>query len=268
MCSSAPYYQFYEQNECAPINVGVGLSLSLSCSGLGVTFKYYSDNSCKTPLKNVTVTGHSTCSSDEIDSCIAASSSSSSKSSCFAGSETVQMETGDIKLISEVIVGDRVLAADSTGALLYSTVVYLPHQKNDVVTNFVQITTESGRTVKMTPSHLLWVEQCGLSAASGSLMAAGSVQKGVCVRTVSGQERVQTVQEVKARGVYTLVTQEAYVVVSGVVASPFEKNHFVANMYYNLHRMLYSLAPSLMASPTWLVTAQSVLEYGLLALSM
>ena len=60
------------------------------------------------------------------------------------------MESGDIKLISEVVVGDRVLAADSAGSLLYSTVVYLPHQKNDVSTNFVQVTTEFGRTVNMT----------------------------------------------------------------------------------------------------------------------
>jgi hypothetical protein len=36
-----------------------------------------------------------------------------STKSCFAGSETVIMESGDMKAVSEVQIGDRVLAADA-----------------------------------------------------------------------------------------------------------------------------------------------------------
>ena len=48
---------------------------------------------------------------------------SSSKSSadklkaCFAGSETLYMESGDVKAISDVRVGDRVLSADAGGRI-------------------------------------------------------------------------------------------------------------------------------------------------------
>ena len=43
-------------------------------------------------------------------------------SSCFAGSETVTLESGDVKSISEVKVGDRVLAASATGKTSFSDV--------------------------------------------------------------------------------------------------------------------------------------------------
>jgi hypothetical protein len=37
-------------------------------------------------------------------------------------------------------------------------------------------------------------------------------------------------------------TQE-FVVINGIVASPFAKNHFVANIFYNLHRAIYATFP-------------------------
>ena len=42
--------------------------------------------------------------------------------SCFAGSETVRMESGEIKLISQVVVGDSVQSSDVWGKISYSEV--------------------------------------------------------------------------------------------------------------------------------------------------
>ena len=54
---------------------------------------------------------------------VAASPSSGiSSSSCFAGDETVSLESGDMKTISEVRVGDRVLAATAGGDQVFSEV--------------------------------------------------------------------------------------------------------------------------------------------------
>jgi hypothetical protein len=36
------------------------------------------------------------------------------------------------------------------------------------------------------------------------------------------------------------------VVVNGIIASPFAVNHMMANMYYDMHRFLYSSAPVLL----------------------
>ena len=41
---------------------------------------------------------------------------------CFAGTETVQLESGDIKAIADVRVGDRVLSASTAGTTSYSEV--------------------------------------------------------------------------------------------------------------------------------------------------
>jgi Hint module len=41
---------------------------------------------------------------------------------CFAGTETVQLESGGIKAIADIVVGDRVLAASALGKASYSEV--------------------------------------------------------------------------------------------------------------------------------------------------
>lgn len=48
---------------------------------------------------------------------------------------------------------------------------------------------------------------------------------------------------------FFLFTQE-FLVVSGFIASPFGKNHMLANMYYNMHRMVYAVAPWILSHPT------------------
>ena len=44
------------------------------------------------------------------------------KSTCFAGSETLLLESGISRPISEIIVGDRILAADSMGRTAFTEV--------------------------------------------------------------------------------------------------------------------------------------------------
>jgi Hint module len=49
-------------------------------------------------------------------------SASSSTKACFSGSETVTLESGGSKVLSEVVLGDRVLTSDVAGDLSYSEV--------------------------------------------------------------------------------------------------------------------------------------------------
>ena len=90
-----------------------------------------------------------------------------------------------------------------------------------------------------------------------SLVAASAVQAGDCLRTVDGAEKVVSVSVVEGQGVYSLVTKEEFVVVNGVVASPFAGNHAAAHAFYNIHRMLYSLPPAVLASG-WVKAANEV----------
>ena len=97
------------------------------------------------------------------------------------------MESGKSKFISEVSVGDRILAANAAGSMSFSTVIAVPHGKNSIVTDFNQISTVS-RDIRMTPDHLILTGTCGSSTIS--LVKASDVEAGVCIKTVDGDEEV------------------------------------------------------------------------------
>jgi len=164
------------------------------------------------------------------------------------------MESGEVKLISEVEVGDRVLAADATGSTSFSTVVSVPHGKNSIVADFNHITTAT-RDIKMTPDHLILAGACGASAFS--LTKAGDVEAGVCVKSVEGEEKVTSNEVVQSSGIYTIITEKEYVVVNGIIASPFAGNHFLGNAFYSIHRAAFAAVPALFQSQ-WLSTVQQL----------
>ena len=168
--------------------------------------------------------------------------------SCFAGSETLHLESGEVKSISDIKVGDRVLAADAAGRTSYSDVVFVPHRANSDDALFTHITTASGRDIKMTSSHIILAGPCHMTGPL-PLLYASSVIVGDCVMTVSGKDMVSTVETVQGKGLYTIVTKEEYVVVNGIIASPFAVNHMLANLYYNVHRLVHTSAPSLLNYP-------------------
>jgi len=67
-------------------------------------------------------------------------------------------------------------------------------------------------------------------------------------------------------GVYTVVTEKDYVVVNGIVASPFANNHFLANAYYGLHRVAYAMVPALFSSQ-WITVAQEIVTNLIMTVS-
>lgn len=173
---------------------------------------------------------------------------SSTPTDCFAGSETVNLESGEHRQISQVIAGDRVLAADALGRISFSEVVFVPHKANRDTAMFVHITTASGRDIKMTKSHVLPAGACG-SSSPLPLKHASLVTVNDCVMTVAGEERVSSAGAIMSEGLSTIVTKEEFVIVNGIIASPFAYNHVAGNLYYHLHRFLYDAAPQLLQSP-------------------
>ncbi len=121
------------------------------------------------------------------------------------------------------------------------------------------LTTESGRDVKMTADHLLFAGACEIEASSSStssssalpLVRAGSLKVNQCVQTLAGRDRIISVSRQTVRGLYSAVTMdgEKFLVVNGIVASPFAFNHAIVNAFYSLHRAFYSVFPSVMLSP-------------------
>ena len=159
--------------------------------------------------------------------------------SCFAGSELMTLESGAVKAMEEIQVGDRVLTVNAKGEQVFSDVAYLPHGANQEETTFAVISTGSGRDVKMTMNHILPAGACSLSALPA--IAASQVTVGDCVQTVSGHEQVVSVGKTEGKGVYTVIAMEELIVVNGIVATPYGGvNPTVANIYYNMHRVFYA----------------------------
>eukprot|EP00607_Mallomonas_marina_P010870 CAMPEP_0182421162 /NCGR_PEP_ID=MMETSP1167-20130531/6414_1 /TAXON_ID=2988 /ORGANISM="Mallomonas Sp, Strain CCMP3275" /LENGTH=349 /DNA_ID=CAMNT_0024598013 /DNA_START=130 /DNA_END=1176 /DNA_ORIENTATION=+ len=174
---------------------------------------------------------------------------------CFSGSETVQMESGITKLISEVIIGDIVLSySPISNSTVYSPVISLPHKSNNITASFIHITTDTNN-IKLTPSHFILAGECGREM---SLKMARNVQREECVITTYGEKRVIKTEKHVGKGIYTVITTEEYVVVSGFVASPFAMSHRLGNMYYQLHRVLYHVAPNMIKSQLFQDMSQSL----------
>jgi Hint module len=109
------------------------------------------------------------------------------------------VESKGNRLIADIRVGDRVLAADAVGRTFYSDVVFVPHGRNKDSAVFVQITTAHGRDIKMSKSHILPSGACN-TASSLPLVYAKNVNVGDCVMTVTGEERVSAVGVVPGQG--------------------------------------------------------------------
>jgi hypothetical protein len=152
-----------------------------------------------------------------------------------------------MKLISEVSVGDVVLSADRELNMKYSSVIAVPHKTNDIETTFSNIKFVDERDIMMTPEHLILAGSCGSNALG--LMAAKKVAPGMCVvDSKNRQVKVASNGMKTSKGLYTIVTNEEYVIINGFVASPYAYNHFVANSFYNVYRMAIKSMPLLFQS--------------------
>lgn len=162
---------------------------------------------------------------------------------CFAGDETVLLESGEQRQLQHVQVGDRIQVQRGDGQLTFSPVVFLPHAHNKQKTAFVRLEMEGGRSLRATPTHLISAGACG---SDWSLQRAEDISVGQCVDTVEGAERVVSVEADEGAGVYSAVAAErnGMLVVNGIKASSFGTNHALVNAYYHLHRALYALLPA------------------------
>lgn len=155
-----------------------------------------------------------------------------------------------MKEISEVSLGDRVLAySPASQSFSYSQVVAIPHEKNDLIAVFQHIVTVDRHELVLTPDHLLLAGECSQGTNGLSLFAAASVSRGLCLLSKEGAlVEVSSSGVTNGRGVYTIVAEEELIVVNGLVASPFAINHYVANKFYDIHRITFNYFPTMLKS--------------------
>ena len=226
-------------------NVWSQLSYKYTCNNGYPTKTYYLNIDCTGGSTNITQTASSNMcqpsnrmflGSNAFQTTVCVSPTTS----CFAGSESLQMEDGSVKKMPDISLGDRVLAADNKGKTSFSTVIALPHEKNNIASKFTHITTESGADIKLTPDHLIPSGDCRIPVVDFSVVKAVDVEVGSCVSTINGKDRVATIEMVSDSGVYTVVTEQEYIVVNGIIASPYALSHSLGHNFYNIHRFFQS----------------------------
>ncbi|XP_076837661.1 tiggy-winkle hedgehog protein [Brachyhypopomus gauderio] len=143
---------------------------------------------------------------------------------CFHGSGAVTLEDGRSKSVKDLTVGDKVLAADEQGGVVYSDFITFMDFDPTTRREFLVIeTSEPARTLHLTPAHLVFVRDP--SAHSGmSARFASSVQPGHEVFVLDGVRnprtvRVERIHTVENTGSYAPLTAHGTIVVDQVLVS-------------------------------------------------
>jgi hypothetical protein len=131
----------------------------------------------------------------------------------------VTLENNSKKAMTQLQLGDVIQTSDSKGNLGFAPVTSLPHEAgNSEVATFLKLSTESGKSVYMTPGHLL--PNCG-----GKTVSASELVIGDCLFVVDGNvTQKDTLVEISSAtlfGVNTAITDAQFIVADGIIASPY-----------------------------------------------
>lgn len=141
---------------------------------------------------------------------------------CFTPESTAQLESGARKPLSELVIGDRVLSMDSNGRAVYSDVILFMDRNLEQMETFVQLHTDGGAVLTVTPAHLITVWQPEQQKLDFMFADRIEEQFYVLVQDASGElrpQRVLRVSSVQQRGVVAPLTREGTIVVNSVAAS-------------------------------------------------
>jgi len=151
---------------------------------------------------------------------------------CFHGDGALQLQSGATKKFSELSIGDVITTSNGQGVFSFSPVLSLPHKNNTEAAAFLSLTTETGKKVDMTSDH--FIPKC-----DEQKITAGELVVGDCLITADGKEVLMEISSTAKAGVFTAITQDNFIVVNGIVASPFSKDSDPAKpeLDYNKYRL-------------------------------
>lgn len=143
---------------------------------------------------------------------------------CFPGSALVYLSDGSTKQVEDLKEGEKVLAADELGNVVYSDfIAFLDRDVNTHRTFVVLETSEPNVTPRLTAAHLVFVRDDSAASGMAAKFASG-VKAGQEVFVWEGRgrlrsARVEHVYSVEDRGSYAPLTAHGTIVVDGMLAS-------------------------------------------------
>lgn len=164
---------------------------------------------------------------------------------CFPGAALVLLDTGRFKMLKDLQVGERVLARDGTGRLVFDEVYMFGHRQSAAYGLFTRIHTEK-HAVSLTENHFVFVvNECGERCVPAKDVKVGDVlhvRSGECLN----MSRVTKIAHVYEEGLYAPFTKTGTVVVDGVLASCYIDvlPHDTCHRLLWPVRLLYSVSPA------------------------
>tara|TARA_B110000261_G_scaffold119838_1_gene133653 strand:+ start:479 stop:868 length:390 start_codon:yes stop_codon:yes gene_type:complete len=116
--------------------------------------------------------------------------------------------------------GMVIKTADRFNTFSFNEIISIPHAHNNDSTTFITILTDAHKQLILTPTHL--IPKCDHSDVT-----AAELYIGDCLFTVDGKESIVDIYTSVKNGVYTVVTNNTYIIVNDVIVSPFSINNYL-----------------------------------------
>jgi hypothetical protein len=186
---------------------------------------------------------------------------------CFSADTLVHTRKGD-KRMDEIEVGDEILSSvswDGNSAVSYQPITQFIHKDPSVFTRYTVISTDSGRSLALTPYHLLPHFDCHILERDSisvreyevlftqSAKFANKARAGQCVLVVDLEgkliaERITNVTSSVRQGVFSPITASGIIVANGVQASCYSsvENHSLQHAFFTfIHKVSQAWKPYL-----------------------
>jgi len=180
---------------------------------------------------------------------------------CFWGSSMVHMRNGGRRRISDVKVGDSVLAVDERGQLRFSQVIMQLSAEPEFITEFQVIRTKTGRNLTMTSSHLIY--KADSKIASSQPLFAMNIRKGDFVFVFHEKlgmikDEVVSNDIETQKGIHTPVTAHGNIIVDDILASCYSglENHSLLHLMFAPLRW-FNDAKNALSSMKWIGQVES-----------
>lgn len=214
-------------------------------------------------LASSTTTGYQfTCTCNTVSSSVCTAYSCSlglSKASCFAGRSKVKLSDGSFKELSQLKIGESVLANQNK---TYEPVTTFIHARHEGLFTFLAFKVQStvsnqSSTLFVSPNHLLFNYDSGEAQFAGRFRVGNRVQYIDEDEIVAGE--IIDIQLTHETGYYAPLTASGIIVVDKVVASNYAtvSNHYLAHKMMTIYRWWISIIGQ---SSTWNENIPSMLE--------
>jgi len=174
---------------------------------------------------------------------------------CIYEEAEIRMADGGKRKVKNLQIGDQVLAYSLNKGIHPSRIFGELHNDNETMVKIIEIETNTGRKIPVTPEHSLFVRQCLSDGQKWSPKTAQQISVGDCVPRyymADGdviEEAVTEIRVFEAKGIRQPVTETGTIIVDDIVVSCYDRvvNQDATHMALFPYRWISTLRQNYMA---------------------